>query len=463
MSSIQVQTVSCPVCQSGNDALEALVSKLRGEGRGYKYTWGVAVEQGFTVTRDQMQEHCAHVERTVMSAHADAEDRGEEKTLEWYKRHGIDELPPGFVAGTIAISNGTHTSWFRTKAEQAQADRVEVRQAEPVVIDAPPVSITLWTPGTWQTWMVTPDLQCGYWLDNEGNWHTIHDERAVDVTHQIGLAIAMSEGLHGWLDVGDFLDLAALSTHNPGKIDLYVGCLNKSFQRGSEILATRRYLVGENGELVVLEGNHDIRFPKMTQERMPYLVGLRRADDPEDEFPVLSVPYMCRFRDHGVVWYPSYPGGFVKLNSNLVAFHAPAYSSKALESARKISNSIHSSTIFGHVHRRESLAQNIETAQGTRTLEVWSDGTLARLDGSVPSSQQTYDDQMNRVIQTRLQPKAGLLAENWHQGFSIVHVEVDGRERFSREPIVIWDGWAQWRGETFESTVDIEGNSLADS
>ena len=129
VSSIQVQTVSCPVCQSGNDALEALVSKLRGEGRGYKYTWGVAVEQGFTVTRDQMQEHCAHVERTVMSAHADAEDRGEEKTLEWYKRHGIDELPPGFVAGTIAISNGTHTSWFRTKAEQAQADRVEVRQA----------------------------------------------------------------------------------------------------------------------------------------------------------------------------------------------------------------------------------------------------------------------------------------------------------------------------------------------
>ena len=440
------------------------VSDLRSEGHGYKFIWRLLQLKDAGVSRLQVQQHCAHVERTVMTNLGEQEDQTEEVTLDWFTKNGI-ELPPGFVFGTIEVRVGDKKHWLRVKPQAPEGEeeaRVEIRQATPTVIDAPRPFPLVHLLGTWKTWITTPDLQCGFWTDRQ-NWHTIHDERAVDLTHQIGACVAGDEGLDGWLDVGDFLDLSALSTHESGPGDLQVECLNKSFQRGNDILTTRRHLVGPEGRLVVLGGNHDVRMTKMTARQMPYLVGLHRADDPEDEAPVLSVPYMCRFRDHQVMWCPSWPGGFYQLNTNLVAFHAPAYGNKVLDTARKISSLVHASVVFGHTHRREALAHNISTSQGTRTMEIWSDGTLARQDGSVPSSKSTYDENMNRLIQTQMKPGTGLLSEDWHVGFSVVHVEKDGRERFSREPIVVWDAWAQWRGQTFEATCDVEGNPVVEA
>ena len=211
-----------------------------------------------------------------------------------------------------------------------------------------------------------------------------------------------------------------------------------------------------------MDGNHTWRWQAKANQEMPWLVGMHRPGDPEDEHPYWSIPYLLRCRDYGVEWVPSWPSAYRQLNSNLVAFHAPAYGSKALDTARKIAAKVHASVVHGHTHRREALAENIETVEhGVRTLEVWSDGTLARTDGGLPSARNVFDEYGARMtVETTGSAKVGMLSENMHAGCSIVHVETTGRQRFSVERIAFWGGFAQWRGDTYESFVDVEGNEL---
>ena len=677
---------ACRLCL--DPVVVGIVDKERDKGAGYKRIWRTLKLRGHNFARSEVQVHCAHLLRTELNSIGEAEDQGVEVPDEFFTRQGI-ELPPEGVKWTAATveqqgPNG-EKHWLRVRPEEAEADRVEIRQAEPVVVQGPRPSPTILVPGNWQTWVANPDCQIGYWKDSEGVWHTIHDESAFSLGHQIAQAVAGVEGLHGWLDVGDFLDLAAPSRHHPTTIDLHVEGLNKTTARGAEELARRRWLVGEEGELVVMGGNHDClssdtqiltkrgflslhdleadeevltvdddgqslwvvpiarvkyqytgdmvhvysrhmdalmtpnhrvvgrsvntgkweerlartcgapflavtagsgthkqsiysawdirmaawcytdsyydrnkwifyqrdskrqrivdllneggadfeskcrdrnikeicgktlkvrpepgwefkvvdplinkelrslvpdkeklapwvwdlsedevdlfirewqytdgskkanankgvmlycsrdnlrrqlmalmvnngyrvteseyrpghwrlnatktttakvtprerrikgtgvevvdytgdvwclsvpyerffvcrngkvfltgncRLPKKTAEDMPYLVGLKRPGDPEDEFPMLSVPYLIRARDAGVDWVSGYPSVYRVINSNLVAFHAPAYGSKALDTARKIAARVHASVVHGHTHRREALAENIET------------------------------------------------------------------------------------------------------
>lgn len=454
--------MTCILC-NGPEQVHSIIEALREDGAGYKRVWRALQEAGFDYPRARVQQHIAEQMRSVMSAIGDIEDKAQEVPEDWFAQRGI-ELPPGFVAATIEERgpNG-EKHWLRAKPPTTEApeDRIEIRQAEPITIELPPIeTFSFFSRGNWQTWMSSPDAQIGYWVDFDGNFHSTHDERCFNVAFQVGSAVVQDEGLHGWIDVGDFADLQAPSRHNPTRIDLSVHCLNRTFERGAEEFARRRYLVGEEGELVVLFGNHDIRFTKKNSQEQPYLVGLRRAGEEED-YPVLTLPYLTRSKDYGVEWVPSFPEGYRKLNSNLLAFHSPRYGSKALDTARKIAARVHASVVFGHTHRRESLAENIETTKGNRTMEVWSDGTFARIDGSLPSERNTYDEQGDRLtVDTLPNPKWGLLSENMHQGFSIIHVEVGGHERFSVERIAIWDGWAQARGQEFVATCDVEGHSL---
>jgi hypothetical protein len=440
--------------------LEALVSKLRGEGRGYKYTWGVAVEQGFTVTRDQMQEHCAHVERTVMSAHADAEDRGEEKTLEWYKRHGIDELPPGFVAGTIAISNGTHTSWFRTKADVPQENRVEIRQAEPVALQFSSGSPTFLKASSWRLWAIIPDCQVGFWVDFGGRFRTTHDERSFDLGHQIISYMASQEELFGIADCGDLLDLSAAGRWDPTAIDTSVHVMNKTFERASQELAWRRQAVGKNGQVVVMSGNHDDRLRQFANKSGTWLVGLKRPGD-EEEWPVMSVPFLVRARDYDIEWIENFPGSYYKLNNNLVVMHSPKLGSKPFDTAKLIASTIHASVVHGHTHRSERASFNLETTEkGVRTFTVWSSGCWARIDGSLPSGKNSLSSYGDRLIAGEQGPNVGVLSENFHQGMDFVWVEVGGEERWSAEHVEFWGPWAQFRGHEFNAAVDADGNVL---
>lgn len=453
---------ACRICS--DPAVAELIVLLRDSGHGYKYAYQTLKQQGYSCSRAEVQVHCQHTPRTILTSIGEAEDRGIGVDENYLRDRGI-ELPEGvkWVAATITERGPEgDPNWVRIKPEEPEEDRVEIRQAQPVVVEGRRPGLTVIVPGKWQTWMISPDAQIGVWRDHKGVFHNIHDERCFDVGHAVAAALAESDGLHGWLDVGDLCDLSAPSRHNPTQIDLHVECLNKTWQRTSEEFARRRWVVGEQGEVVVLDANHTVRLRTKANKEMPYLVGMKRADDPEEEYPVLSVPFLTRARDHGVEWVSAWPDGYRLLNGNLAAFHSPAYGSKALDTARKISSLIHCSVVFGHIHRREHLAHAIHTTKhGTRTLEIWSSGCWARTDGSLPSNKNTFNEYGDRMTSLDVVPgKVGYLGEQMDQGFSVAHVEIGGRERFSVEHVAIWSGWCQFRGQTFEASCDIEGNPL---
>ena len=464
----------CPICQDRRLADEVL--RLKAQGWGYRrITDRLAVIRDVRIPRDTVADHCAShlgvrggtdAELDPLASIGAAEDNAERivDIKAYFANRGIEMPPEGWVVPAATIEERGQDGqrhWVRVRPEGEDPERIEIRQAEPIIVDGIRPSPTIIVPGNWYTALISPDAQIGYFQDRNGAIHPIHDERCFDVGHQVALAVAADEGLDAWVDVGDFLDLAAISKYAPTAVDPYARCLNAAFERGSEELARRRFAVGDAGTVVVLDANHTDRFRRALLKEHPYLIGMKRGGDPEDEHPVLSVPYLVRARDYRVEWYSVWPSGYFVLNDNFVAVHSPAYGSQALSSAQKIANKIHASVVFGHIHRREQLALTIQTPRnGARTYEVFSDGCWARIDGALPSERNTYDDYGDRKTSLDANDKVGYLSEQMDQGFSIAHIERDGRQRFSVERIVIWDGWAQFRGQDFIASVDIEGRPL---
>lgn len=458
---------ACPVCSTADTETLERIARLRQDGTGAEGIWN-RIDRA--IPRKQLETHVRHVPRGAATKTAEDADTGRPVDGDWLSRHGIEAPGDGlrFVAATVEVGDGDRRHWVRVRPDEdsPECERVEIRQAQPVTVE-PPLdrrgSLVLLSPGRWQTWIASPDAQIGFFVDRYGVWHTTHDERAFDIGHQIAAAVAEDCGLHGWIDPGDFADLAAPSRYNPTATDLHVEGLNRTWQRGSEEFARRRWAVGETGEVVLLEGNHDLRLKRKAAQEMPYLVGMRRAGDDDEEHPVLSVPYLMRAREYGVEWVAGYPDTYRRLNENLAVFHAPAYGSKALDTARKIAARVHMSVYHGHTHRREALAETVEGRKGGRTMEIWSDGTWGRVDGGLPAGSNAYDDYLDRMTAGSRPEKVGQLAATMHQGMSVIHVEVGGRDRFSAERIAFWDGWSQWRGQTFEASCDADGNQTGEA
>lgn len=455
-------------CIIGADSeANALVQKLRDEGIGYRKVYRRLKAAGYPFSRERIQEHCQHVPRNIMSAMGDAEDQAEVEIGEdWLAARGLS-VPDAYtlIAGTITElgANGL-PSWLRVKpkVEELPEDRIELRQAQPLVLEGQPkVGLTIHVPGDWITALVTPDLQCGYWINSNNELVSMHDEAALSVVHQVAWAIAEDEGLDIWADCGDFIDDPQASRWTPTTIDTQVRSLNATWQRASEELGRRRNVVGPEGEVIVLDGNHTTpRLNKKASQEMPWLVGMQRAGE-EDEYPLYSIPYLIRAKDYAVEWITGYGTRYRLLNSNLAIFHSVAYGSKALDSARKTAATIHCSVVHGHSHRAATLHEGIETTRhGQRTLIVWSDGCLCRTDGSVPSQKSAFDEWGNRLLVPVPNGKVGQLSEAWQQGASIIHVETTDRHRFSVENFQIWSGWTQFRGQQFQAACDVDGNPL---
>lgn len=454
--------VSCKICD--DPQILAIFNDLHAAGWGRDRIWVAVREYG--VGKHTVAKHKGHTFTNVMSSIERAIDSAEvEVSEDYWDAHGIAKPPPGtkWVAATVVDKGPSGASWMRIRPieEETEETRVEIRQAQPVTVEGKRPSLTLLTKGDWRLWAIVPDGQEGYWVDNEGTLRPTHDERAFDLGHQIISWMANREPLYGIGDCGDFLDLSAPSRWDPAVGDSSVRVINATLQRASEELAWRRWVVGDEGRVVVLSGNHDDRLRQFLTKSAGWLVGLRRPGDEEDEWPVLSVPYLVRAKDYGVTWVENFPGSYFKLNDNLVVMHSPALSSRPLDTAKRIANTIHASVIHGHSHRAERASFNLETTdKGVRTFTVWSSGCWARIDGALPSGKNSYNSYGDRIVANSLGSEVGYLSENMHQGFDFVWVEQGGSQRWSAEHIEFWGSWAQFRGHEFYASVDIEGNAL---
>jgi hypothetical protein len=189
---------------------------------------------------------------------------------------------------------------------------------------------------------------------------------------------------------------------------------------------------------VWIAGNHEERLPNYLLDNAAAAFGLRKGDMPES-WPVMSVPYLCRFDDHGVEYLPGYPASSFWINERLRVIHGHKVKSGG-STAHAYLASEKTSVIFGHVHRREYGARTREDHDGPKEIMAASPGCLARIDGVVPSTKGSTD----------LDGRPVPIVEDWQQGLSVIRFE-PGDGRFTYDAIAIHDGWALWRDKEYRA------------
>jgi hypothetical protein len=219
-----------------------------------------------------------------------------------------------------------------------------------------------------------------------------------------------------------------------------------ALNRASEEVAIQR-AIAPDARIAWIEGNHEQRLTNFLVDKAPNLLGITRANENN---PVNSVPYLCRFDEYDVEWISPYPDGEIWVNDHLRFEHGHAYSSTPGGTAAKhLKNGV--SVGYGHIHRKEFLEETRHTANGPRTHFAGSPGCLCRIDSKVPSSKTGID---SRGAQS------GSKTENWQNGIWFFWYQTTGKQLAKIEDVSIWGGWAIHNGREFFSTVDANGDPL---
>lgn len=283
----------------------------------------------------------------------------------------------------------------------------------------------------WQTCVVLPDVQAGYFRNAAGELEPIHDEGALS----IALAVCRDADPDLVVMVGDNMDAVEFGKyrHSPA----FQATTQATVDRLGLLCAELR-AAAPRARIVWLAGNHEERLPNYLLDNARAAFGLRTANAPES-WPVLSVPYLCHFDRYGIEYLPGYPASSLWINDRLRVIHGDKVKSggstaHAYLAGEKVS------VIFGHVHRREYAARTREDRDGPKEVMAASPGCLARIDGVVPSTKGGTDLD-GRPVQRH---------EDWQQGLAVVRFEGDDG-RFTYENIAIHEGWAMWQGKEYRT------------
>ena len=282
-----------------------------------------------------------------------------------------------------------------------------------------------------KTCVIVPDIQIGYFRNADGKLEPTHDERAISVALQI------IEDLNPEMIVcvGDNLDLPEM-----GKYLTYPAfqqTTQASIDAATKFCAQMR-MAAPNATIKWLAGNHEERLPKYILNNAAAAYGLRKGNSPKD-WPVMTVPYLCRMEEFGVEFLPGYPASHCWINEKLRVIHGDRVNSNGVTATRYLSNE-KVSVIYGHIHRIEMAFKTREDFDGPRTIMAASPGCLARIDGAIPSTKGGVD----------LDGRPLVRHEDWQQGLGVVTYEDKGEHRFSYETVHIYNGWGQYRGTEYK-------------
>lgn len=288
------------------------------------------------------------------------------------------------------------------------------------------------------------DPQIGFWRDLDTNeLYPMHDWAAMDVALQIGEDVQPDTAIN----VGDGIDFPMFSRF--GTHASWANTANPAIQDYHTFLALQRNrVVGGNGRLGAISGNHDERMRKVLASHVLEAVGLKRATDPPDSWPVLSVPYLVDMDSLGVEYTVGYPAGQFVLRDDFVGEHG-RYSTKNA-AAKYATERPGQSVGFGHLHWLHS-ASNTLTLGGGRKRTTWQfcPGTLARIDGYVPSYHSGVSEKNQLPIPN---------TEKWTQGVCISTHDAEVGGPITVETIPIVDGEALFRGKRYTAGKFIDDN-----
>jgi hypothetical protein len=283
-----------------------------------------------------------------------------------------------------------------------------------------------------KTCIIPPDIQIGYYRNQEGNLEPTHDEAAISIL----IALIKDTQPELVVMVGDNLDLPEMGKYLT--YPAYAQTTQAAIDRATMLCAQLRS-AAPHARIIWLAGNHEERMPKYILTNAGAAYGLRKGNTPES-WPVLSVPYLCRMDEFGVEYFPGYPAADFWVNKKLRIIHGDRVKSSG-STAHVYLNAEKTSVIYGHIHRIECAYKTREDYDGPRTIMAASPGCLARIDGAIPSTKGGVD----------LDGRPLTRHENWQQGIGIVQYEDDGEHKFSYECMTIYNGWSMFRGKEYRA------------
>lgn len=283
-----------------------------------------------------------------------------------------------------------------------------------------------------KTCVILPDMQIGYYRKNLEGLESTHDEDAIS----IALGVLMKVNPDKVVMVGDNLDLPEFGKYRLSSA--YALTTQASIDRATTLCAEIR-AAAPRAEIYWISGNHEERLVNYVLDNAKAAFGLRRGNTP-DSWPILSIPYLCRFDDYGINYVPGYPAGQVWVNQRLRVVHGDRVRSNG-STAHAYLNSQKTSVVYGHIHRREWAERSREDWDGAKTIMAASPGTLAKTSGEVPSTKGGID----------LDGRPLTIVEDWQQGLAVVHYE-EGDGEFWYEQVAIHNKRAFYQGNIYTPT-----------
>lgn len=282
---------------------------------------------------------------------------------------------------------------------------------------------------------VFSDAQIDYRRLPSGEIEPIHDERALAVGRLICKDLQPDE----IINLGDTVDLAALSRFSPDS-DHFHRTLGPSFQRVHDYYAALR-ADSPWAKITEVDSNHNTRLKNFVLKYSPAMYGMKRAGE-EDEYPVLSYPFLANIGKLGVGWVSGYGAaeyvyGLEYDTPPIIFKHGNSAVSNGSTAAKESKENPTVHVVRGHTHRAETHYRTTRAGDFLAAIVV---GASCRITGEVPGYHSAVDDHGYPVK----------FQENWQQGVMVIE-DYNGEYVFNH--IMIQDGVAHFRGKEYRGDV----------
>lgn len=261
----------------------------------------------------------------------------------------------------------------------------------------------------------------------------LHDERALKVARYI-MRDLMPDTI---VNLSDSVDLASLSRFKPDS-NHFQNEMGPAFQAVHDYYAQLR-ADSPDARIVEVSSNHNQRLNDHVLKHFPQAYDLHRPG--EDDYPVLSYPYLANLKHLDVEWRGGYPAGEFVYDEGgvpIVYRHGTETGTKSTAAASKIrANNPENHTVQGHSHE-VSEAWFTHRRSG-RMLGSFAVGAMCRTDGVVPGYHSGVDD-FNRTVPYN---------ENWQQSIHVTRAYKNGD--YEMKQVMIKDGKAYMDGKLYEA------------
>lgn len=277
--------------------------------------------------------------------------------------------------------------------------------------------------------LIINDPQVGFRrMLHTSDYRPFHDRRVLD----LALQIAQTEQIDHISFGGDCLDLSEWSTKYMPEPEFF-WTTQPALLEWSWWLTQFR-LAQPEAEIVELEGNHDVRMPNLIAVNMRQAYKLRAVDELELP-PSMSVPRLLALHTLNIRYDGHYPDNGYWLNQNVFITHGDVVRGNPGDTAKAIVNKQAFTTVFGHIHRRESVTRRLKTVSEDLIYTAFCPGCVCHIDGRVPGSSSK---------------------DQWQNGLAIIEF-TEHEENIV--PIAVKNGamvynGAQWNGRERDGEID---------